>query len=78
MFETVLASIIGLWLGSVEYRMRHSREKLDNTPTRDEVKETIDNKTEALKALQAEELQDIKRIEQKVDMLIRMHLQDKD
>lgn len=66
----LLASIASIWLGSVEVRMRNLNEKLRDIPTRDEVKESIEIRQEALHVMQREIKEDIKEIKEEIKKLI--------
>lgn len=68
--QIIMGSVLTLWLSSQEYRIRYMREKLEEKTTREEVKELIDLKKEAIKIYQAELKEDITRVENKMDKLI--------
>ena len=69
---SIIGAIVGIWLGSVEIRIRNVDNKLRDIPTRDEVFQTVDLKQEALKAMQKRIREDIQTINIKVDKLIEM------
>tara|TARA_R100001143_G_C3330869_1_gene119353 strand:- start:414 stop:641 length:228 start_codon:yes stop_codon:yes gene_type:complete len=66
----LLLTVIGGWIGSIEFRMRQINDKLRDVPTREEVGNTIDIKQESIKVLQLEIKEDIKELTKKVDKLI--------
>lgn len=77
LIETITAGIIGLWLGSVEYRMRKVRERSEESPKREEVSKLIDLKQEALKVSHIDIKKDLEKLERKIDKLIDIQLNSK-
>ena len=73
----IITTIIGLWLGSVEYRIKTLMNKISELPDRTEVKDLIDMKGEGSKLLQKEIQEDVRRLETKVDKLIELQLNNK-
>lgn len=57
-----VSTIISLWLGSVEYRMKNLREALNQMPSKADVKEEIILRQEGMKVLQEEIKEDIREI----------------
>ena len=70
----LISAIVGLWLGSVEWRLRNMEQRLRNSPDRHEVNRQIDIKQEATTAVQQELKEDMKEVKQKLDRLIEMNL----
>lgn len=65
----LLTTVLGLWLGSIEVRMRGIDGRLREAPSREEVDKTIDNKTESIKVLQQEIKEDIKEMRRSLEKL---------
>ena len=60
----IIASLLCLWLGSIEVRMRTQNQNLLQKPSRAEVSEEIKVRQEALRVMQQEikeDLRDIKK-----------------
>ncbi len=66
----LVVAVVGVWLGSMERRMRNLDARVRLSPSRDEVHKTIDLKQEAVKVLQQELKEDLKEINRKLDRLI--------
>ena len=66
----LVTAIAGLWLGSIERRLRALDAKQCDTPSRREVRETIDMKQESVKVLQQEIKEDLADIKDQVERLI--------
>lgn len=66
----VVTSIVGLWLGSVEIRLRNQNKDISQKPDRTEVDYLINIKSEATKLEVREVRDDIKRLEAKIDALV--------
>lgn len=73
----IITTILGLWLGSLEYRLKKHNEQIAEKPSRKEVNVITDYRLEALKASDGDLRDDIKRLEQKVDKLIDLELNRK-
>jgi len=71
--EAIVTAIIGLWLGSMEYRMRKLREDSSDKVSRKEVNELIDLKQEVVKQVAEDTREDIREIKQKLDKLLERH-----
>ena len=68
--EAVVMTILGLWLGSSEWRMRNMDTRLREAPSRKEVEKQIDLKQEVVKS-DIEHIKDSQeRIEEKLDKLL--------
>ena len=65
----LLTSIAGIWLGSVEIRMRNLDNKLRDIPSRKEVNENIDIRLESVRVLQQEIKEDIKELKVYIEKL---------
>ena len=60
----MIATIVSLWLGSLEWRLKNMDARLRAAPSRAEVNSTIDLKQEAIKVMQKElkdDIHDMKR-----------------
>jgi len=66
----ILTGVVGLWLGSMELRMRRQEDKMTRRPDRYEVIKEIDVRLEPIKVQQAELKEDIKYIRAQVDKVI--------
>lgn len=66
----IVSVIGGVWLASIEWRLRSVDQKLRQVPSRREVNTQIDIKSEAIKVLQQEIKEDVKEIKEKLDRLI--------
>lgn len=60
----LISTIVSIWLGSVEFRMRNLDQRLRDTPSKDEVSEEIKVRQEPIKVLQHEIKEDIKEIKE--------------
>lgn len=60
----VVLSVISLWMGSVEWRMRNMDNLLRKVPSRQEVTTEIQVRQESIKVLQQEIKEDIKEMKQ--------------
>lgn len=70
LISIILTSVIGLWLGSMELRMRKQEDKMTRRPDRYEVIKEIDVRLEPIKVQQVELKEDIKYIRAQVDKVI--------
>jgi len=70
----ILTTVAGVWLGSLEWRLKSMDVRLRDAPSRKEVIETIDIKQEAGKAIQKEIQEDIRDIRRKLDQLIDLQI----
>ena len=70
--EIIVPAIVGIWLGGIEWRMRSMDARLRDAPSRDEVNEAIEVRQEVVKAMQEEIKDDIKKMEHKLDELLRL------
>lgn len=66
---TIILSVLGLWFGSLEWRLRMMHNKIQESVDKDDVVELINLKQEPAKVLQAELKEDIQRLEAKIDLL---------
>lgn len=66
----VLITIMSLWLGSIEIRMRNTNDKLCNKPDRKEVSEEVDVRLEPIRVLQSEIKEDIRHMRDQLDRII--------
>lgn len=73
----LISTIVGLWLGSVEWRLRNMDTRMRNAPSREEVEKQIDLKNEALRVMQKEIKEDVRDINKKLDALINAQLNDR-
>lgn len=69
MWEFLVTTILGLWLGSMEYRMRKVRDEQANKPSRDEVEKTIELHQRELKVMLREAKESMNKIEHKIDKM---------
>jgi DnaJ-domain-containing protein 1 len=65
----LISVIISLWLGSIEIRMRNVRDLIGKVPSREEMKDEIAVRQEALKVLTQEIKEDIKELKLAIDKL---------
>lgn len=70
----LVSSIVGIWLTSIERRLKTMDARLREAPSREETDHLIDLKQEATKAVQEEIKADIIRVETKIDRLIDLHI----
>lgn len=70
LISIILTSVVELWLGSMELRMRKQEDKMTRRPDRYEVIKEIDVRLEPLKVQQIELKEDIKYIRAQVDKVI--------
>lgn len=66
----LISTIVGLWLGSIEMRLKNLDARLREAPSRSEVEKTISNKIEPVKVLQAEIKEDVKYMRARLDHFI--------
>lgn len=66
---SILSAILGLWLGSVEIRMRNLDARIRNSPSRQEVSEEIKVRQESLRVIQEEIKEDIRYMRQTLEKL---------
>lgn len=72
--EIIIASILGLWLGSNEWRLRNMNNELKRTLDKDDIRDLIDLKQEVLRSEQQDIKEDLRRLEAKIDKLIDLQL----
>lgn len=65
----IITSIVGLWLGSVEVRLRNTDKHMRKVPTRKEVSSEIEVRMEVLKVMQQEIKEDIKEMKHHLEKL---------
>jgi len=65
----IVVSIVSLWLGSIEIRMRNMDARMRDAPNRKEVSKEIEVRMESVKVLQQEIKEDIRLIR---DQLVRI------
>ena len=66
----LIPTIVGLWLGSIEVRIKMAENKLTRRPDRYEVIKEIDIRLEPLKVQQSELKEDILYIRKQLDKLV--------
>lgn len=66
----LITTIVSLWLGSIEWRLRNVDEKMSEKPSRDEVEKDINLRLEVVKSIQADIKEDLKDIKHKLDNLL--------
>ena len=74
LIETIVSGIAGLWLGSMEYRMRKVREDANKIVSRHDVSELIDLKAEASLVRHKELKENLAKVETKIDKLIDLQI----
>ena len=62
----IILTVASFWVGSIEWRIRTMDSKLRDAPSREEVRQLIDTKQEALNVRQDEIKEDVKEI--KIDL----------
>jgi len=65
----VISTILSLWLGSIEVRMRHLNGELRNVPSRKEVSREIDLKQASIEVMQNEIKEDIHEMKRALEKL---------
>lgn len=70
----IVSTVVGLWLGSIEWRFRGMDARMRHAPDREEVERTIDMKQEAQDVMQENLREDIKELKVKLDKLLEMQL----
>ena len=66
----IITTVLGVWLGSVEVRMKNMQKDLHDVPTRHEVSEEITMRQEALKVMQKEIKEDIHDMKRTLEKLV--------
>lgn len=69
-----VSTILSLWLGSIEWRLRNMSNELSKRPTRSESQNYIDIRQEVLRQSTGDLKDDVKRLEEKIDKLIDIQL----
>ena len=72
--EPVIAAVIATWLSANEWRFRQMKKSLDDMPSKKEMEQYVGLKSEVLKESQLDLKEDVKRVEDKIDMLIQLQL----
>lgn len=65
----LVVTLVSIWAGSIEIRMRNMDEKLRQVPTRREVSKEIEVRQESVKVLLQELKEDIKQVRHTLDKL---------
>lgn len=73
--ESIMLAIVGIWLSTIEWRQRKMLEQVEKTLTREEIDLEIRLRQEAIKQIQTDFKEDLKRVESKIDHLISLELQ---
>lgn len=68
--EMIIPAIAGLWIGSLEYRIRSQTLLLRDYPQKAEVKEHVDLRLQVVESQMRELKDDIHRMEKKLDKLL--------
>ncbi len=71
-WEYIATTILALWLGSAEYRMRKLQDIQSKSPSREEMDKSIDLHQRVVKAIQSEIKEDINRLDNKLDKLTEL------
>lgn len=66
----IMITILGIWFGSIEMRIRKMDDKLRDVPSKLEVSKEIEVRQEALKVMQQEIKEDIRYMRNQLDKLI--------
>jgi len=69
LFTGISTTIVALWLGSMEIRMRNLDARLRDAPSRTEVSNEIEIRMEAVKMLQQEIKEDIREMKRHLERL---------
>lgn len=69
-------TVIGSYVGSVEWRLRTMDERLRKAVGKDDILELIDLKQESLEVLQRELKEDIKNLDDKLDRILERQYKD--
>ena len=65
----IISTIVGLWLGGLEIRMRNLDARLRESPSRQEVSKEIEVRLESVKVLQTEIKEDIRLIRETLEKI---------
>lgn len=67
---SIVMAVLGLWLGSTEYRLRKMQEDLEKTASVEEMEKLIDLKQQVIVVLQKDMRDDIHRLYRKMDEIL--------
>lgn len=73
----IVLTLIGSYVGSLEWRMREMDERLRQAISKEDIIELIDMKQESMEVMQKELKDDIKSLDAKLDKLIDRELDNK-
>jgi hypothetical protein len=68
----IMSTIVAMWLGSVEWRLRGAHQNLGAKADKAEVRELVDLKLEAVRQEYHEVKEDIRKLEVKLDLIHKL------
>lgn len=73
---SIALAVIGLWLGSIEIRIRNMSNELKDKTSRAELKEQSKETNFTILELKRDMKEDVNRIEKKIDFIISRQIKD--
>lgn len=73
--ESILLTIVTLWLGGIQWAIRSLKQREKDVPTRQEVKEIVRSEMKPHEVLVTEVKEDVKEMKEDVKALVRLQMQ---